>query len=165
LKSEPGSTMTLGSAAAAHVRLIVWCQGCRLQIEPDPAEQAERYGANTAVLEWRDRLVCSKLLEPRDRHGGDGKKALASARSAFPMILSFRITKILPLQIRNSVRPATGEWDYVIFPEPRAGAFGSAGRRAGMLPLELPGNLSGPVFPRRDGISGERNNDREDERQ
>jgi hypothetical protein len=37
--------MTLGNAAAAHVRLIVWCLDCRHQVEPDPAEMAERYGA------------------------------------------------------------------------------------------------------------------------
>jgi hypothetical protein len=29
--------MTLGNAAAARVRLIVWCKECRYQIEPDPA--------------------------------------------------------------------------------------------------------------------------------
>jgi hypothetical protein len=27
VKSEPGPLMTLGNAAAAHVRLIVWVQG------------------------------------------------------------------------------------------------------------------------------------------
>jgi hypothetical protein len=35
--------MTLGSAAAAHTRLIVWCKDCRHQVEPDVAEAA-RYG-------------------------------------------------------------------------------------------------------------------------
>jgi hypothetical protein len=35
--------MTLGNAAA-QVRLIVWCLDCRHQVEPDPAEMAERYG-------------------------------------------------------------------------------------------------------------------------
>jgi len=29
--------MTLGVAAAAGVRLIVWCKECRHQVEPDPA--------------------------------------------------------------------------------------------------------------------------------
>jgi hypothetical protein len=29
---------------AAHLRLIVWCLDCRHQVEPDPAEMAERYG-------------------------------------------------------------------------------------------------------------------------
>jgi hypothetical protein len=52
--------MTLGGAAAAGVRLIVWCRECGHQIEPDPAELARRYGDNTAVLEWRGRLVCSR---------------------------------------------------------------------------------------------------------
>ena len=52
--------MTLGGAAAAGVRLIVWCRGCGHQVEPDPAEQAECYGAETTVPDWRKRLVCSK---------------------------------------------------------------------------------------------------------
>ena len=51
--------MTLGAAAAARVRLIVWCKVCRRQVEPDPVAQAERYGADTSVLDWRARLVCS----------------------------------------------------------------------------------------------------------
>jgi hypothetical protein len=52
--------MTLGSAAAAQVRLIVWCKGCGHQVEPDSAEMATRYGAETPVLDWREKLVCSK---------------------------------------------------------------------------------------------------------
>jgi len=52
--------MTLGIAAAAQVRLIVWCKECRHQVEPDPSEMAARYGAETSVLDWRERLVCSR---------------------------------------------------------------------------------------------------------
>ena len=52
--------MTLGNAAAAHVRLIVWCRACRHRVEPDPAEMAVRYGADMTVPDWRGRLVCSK---------------------------------------------------------------------------------------------------------
>jgi hypothetical protein len=52
--------MRLGNAAAARVRLIVWCRECQYQVEPDPAEHARRYGAETSVLEWRRRLVCSR---------------------------------------------------------------------------------------------------------
>jgi hypothetical protein len=52
--------MTLGNAAAARVRLIVWCKACGHRAEPDPAEIAKRYGAETTVPEWRDRLVCSQ---------------------------------------------------------------------------------------------------------
>jgi hypothetical protein len=44
--------MTLGNAAAARVRLIVWCKDCQHQVEPDPAEMA-------AVLDWPSRPVCS----------------------------------------------------------------------------------------------------------
>jgi Zn finger protein HypA/HybF involved in hydrogenase expression len=50
--------MTLGNAAAACVRLIVWCLDCRHQMEPDPAEMTERYGAETTVADWHQRLVC-----------------------------------------------------------------------------------------------------------
>ena len=52
--------MTLGNAAAARVRLIVWCRDCGHQVEPDPTDLAERYGDLTSVLDWRDRLVCSR---------------------------------------------------------------------------------------------------------
>ena len=52
--------MTLGNAAAARVRLIVWCKACQHQVEPDPAEMTRKYGAGTSVLEWRERLVCSR---------------------------------------------------------------------------------------------------------
>ena len=52
--------MTLGNAVAARVRLIVWYKGCQHQVEPDPAEMAERYGAATTVLDWSERLVCSR---------------------------------------------------------------------------------------------------------
>jgi hypothetical protein len=60
MKSQPGPPMTLGAAAVAQVRLIVWCKACQHQVEPDPAEMAVRYGADTSVLDWRERLVCSK---------------------------------------------------------------------------------------------------------
>jgi Zn finger protein HypA/HybF involved in hydrogenase expression len=52
--------MTLGAAAAAQVRLIVWCKACQHKVEPDPAGMAERYGADTSILDWRERLVCSE---------------------------------------------------------------------------------------------------------
>ena len=47
-----GPPMTLGGAVAAKVRMIVWCLDCRHQVEPDPTEQAERYGAETTVPDW-----------------------------------------------------------------------------------------------------------------
>jgi hypothetical protein len=59
MKSRPGPLMTLGNAAAARVRLIVWCKACGHQVEPYPAEQAERYGAETDGPGVRERLVCS----------------------------------------------------------------------------------------------------------
>jgi hypothetical protein len=52
--------MTLGNAAAARVRLIVWCLDCHHQLEPDPAEMAERYGAKMTFPDWHKRLVCGQ---------------------------------------------------------------------------------------------------------
>jgi hypothetical protein len=52
--------MTLGNAAAARVRLIVWCKACGHQVEPDPVEMAARYGAEMRVPELHKRLVCSQ---------------------------------------------------------------------------------------------------------
>jgi hypothetical protein len=36
LNSVPGPPMTLGNAAMAGGRLIVWCKKCQHQVEPDP---------------------------------------------------------------------------------------------------------------------------------
>ena len=35
-------------------------QDVRPQVEPDPVEMVARYGADTSVLDWRGRLVCSE---------------------------------------------------------------------------------------------------------
>jgi hypothetical protein len=60
MKPQPGPPMTLGNAAAARVRLIVWCRDCRHQVEPDPAEMAQRYGPETTAPDWRKGLVCTQ---------------------------------------------------------------------------------------------------------
>ena len=60
MNSYSGPPATLGSTAAAQMRLIVWCKDCRHQAEPDPAAMAARYGAGLTVPEWRERLVCSQ---------------------------------------------------------------------------------------------------------
>jgi hypothetical protein len=44
--------------------LIVWCRIASIKSSPTRRrwlpEMAARYGAETPVLDWRDRLVCSK---------------------------------------------------------------------------------------------------------
>jgi len=55
-----GPPATLGSTAADGLTLVVWCKDCRHQLEPDPAEVAERYGAEMTVPDWAARLVCSQ---------------------------------------------------------------------------------------------------------
>ena len=59
-QSGSGPPATLGSTAAAQVRIIVWCRDCRHQAEPDPAELARRYGAETPIPKWHKRLVRSR---------------------------------------------------------------------------------------------------------
>jgi Zn finger protein HypA/HybF involved in hydrogenase expression len=53
--------------------LIVWCKTCQHQVEPDPAEMTARHGAETSVLDWRERLICSRCgsreIDGRDRKG------------------------------------------------------------------------------------------------
>jgi hypothetical protein len=40
--------MTMGNAATARVRLIVWCKTCSSRSSPDPAKLAARCGAETS---------------------------------------------------------------------------------------------------------------------
>ena len=46
----------LGVAAAAGVRLIVWCKECRYQVEPDPAEMAAPW-SDVAARDTTGKLV------------------------------------------------------------------------------------------------------------
>jgi hypothetical protein len=71
VKSENGPPMTLGNAATARVRLIVWCKDSWHQVEPDPGEMAARYGAETSVPDWRERLGLHPLRQPAGRYGGE----------------------------------------------------------------------------------------------
>src|SRR5690242_7014795 len=74
-----GPPMTLG--AAAGVRLIVWCKACRHRVEPDPAEMAERYGAEMPVLNWRARLVCGEVRVAAGRYGRERDRRRAQTKS------------------------------------------------------------------------------------
>jgi hypothetical protein len=71
--------MTLGNAAAARVRLIVWCRDCQHQAEPDPAAMAERYGAEMTVPRTcHKRLGLRPVRQPAGRfrrHGASGANA------------------------------------------------------------------------------------------
>ena len=59
MKAYTGPPATLGSTAEAHGRLIVWCNACRHQVEPEVAAMAAKYGAMMPVRDWVGRLVCS----------------------------------------------------------------------------------------------------------
>jgi hypothetical protein len=60
--------MTLGNAAAARVRLIVWCLDCHHQVEPDPADgRALRRQDDRPGLAQAARL--RPVRQPAGRHG------------------------------------------------------------------------------------------------
>jgi hypothetical protein len=69
-----GPPMTLGSAAAARMRLIVWCKVCGHQVEPDAPEMAERHGTDTPVPDWQAARLLF-LRQPQRRHGVDRDRA------------------------------------------------------------------------------------------
>ena len=48
--------MTLGVAAAAGVRMMVWRKACQHQVEPEAAEMAARYGPGDSVSIGEARL-------------------------------------------------------------------------------------------------------------
>jgi hypothetical protein len=75
MKSYSGPPMTLGNAAAARVRLIVWGKGCQHQVEPDPAEMAARYGAEMPVLRLARAVGVLPLRQPAGRYGGERDQA------------------------------------------------------------------------------------------
>jgi hypothetical protein len=52
----PDNPLTLGAAARASAQLIVWCKTCLHQNAADPADAADVYGAELAIVEWRKRL-------------------------------------------------------------------------------------------------------------
>ena len=60
MKSEPGPPMTLGNAAAARVRLIVWCKDCLASVEPDRS----RYGSPQVDMVARVKCARCPLLPP-----------------------------------------------------------------------------------------------------
>jgi hypothetical protein len=55
-----GPPMTLGNAAAAHVRFIVWCLDCRDQVELAPGRVGRALRRRPTVPDWRARLVCGR---------------------------------------------------------------------------------------------------------
>ena len=110
---------TLGSTAKAYLVLRMWCTACRHQVDLDPADLAERYGADLPVPEWAARLRCSKcggdqvdfVVAPRS-HGGvrysgpDGTKrqSMKTYLDAYQALLSQDAVPIDPRPRETGVR-------------------------------------------------------------
>jgi hypothetical protein len=112
MKSTSGPPATLGSTAVAHLRLIVWCLDCRHQVEPDPAEMAERYGAAMTLQDWCERLRCSlrfpplKTATPRqhescDRQGNQGQVGEESSKASPAKDGEAEISKRAPMIVMS----------------------------------------------------------------
>jgi hypothetical protein len=52
----------------------VWCSYCLHQVELNPAEMAERYGAEATVPDWAKRLVCRECGSRNVNFMGSGSK-------------------------------------------------------------------------------------------
>jgi len=90
----PGPPMTLGNAPAARVRLIVWCEACQHQVEPEPAEQitsamftemAVRYGAETPRSRLARAAGLFPLRQPAGRYGGGSEMRPQPVTAAAPV--------------------------------------------------------------------------------
>jgi hypothetical protein len=79
MKPYRGPPMTLSNAAAAQVRLIVWCLDCHHQVEPDPAEMAMRYGTEATNS---DRISTLCAHKPRLRCAWSSGVSITGIRSS-----------------------------------------------------------------------------------
>ena len=73
---------------------------------------AARYGAETPVLDYREKLVCSKYGSRQVDMvvTGERRQVHTYERSlSLPFILCLRIADRLPLQVRDRIRAATGK--------------------------------------------------------
>jgi hypothetical protein len=59
--------MTLGGAAKAAVRLIVWYKACQHQVDPDPAEMVSRHGARPCSTVAKGGPAAPPFRPERDR--------------------------------------------------------------------------------------------------
>jgi hypothetical protein len=85
MKPYRGPPMTLESAAAAKLRLVVWCKGCGHRSEPDPAEQARWYRAETPVPRMAPAAGLLAMWQPPGRYGGDRDEAVRKAAGLPPL--------------------------------------------------------------------------------
>lgn len=67
--------LTLATARAAHLRIIVLCTSCHYYLEPNLAEHARRHGPDLPLSDWTDRLVCGQC-------GGSGPNFIVSWNNA-----------------------------------------------------------------------------------
>jgi hypothetical protein len=86
IKPYRGPLPSLASSAATQEQFIVWCEDCRHQVDDDPADQVDRYGAETTVQLARSARLQS-VRRPQGRHGGDRNRVLCFSADRDPLLL------------------------------------------------------------------------------
>jgi hypothetical protein len=98
--------MTLGNAAAAAgVRLIVWCRECGRHVQPNAADMAETHGVKRASITGARALLCSArgssqvdlVISANQRReaidqGGDNGDAVYACRDVDLRAISLEMT-------------------------------------------------------------------------
>jgi hypothetical protein len=130
LKSTPAPPMTLGNAARAGVRLIVWCKKCHRQVESDPAEQAHWYGAEMPVPQWQ---LCCENLPGEGRLRVESGSSIGASRPPLP---HYSITSSARARIAGgTVRPSAVAVLRLTTSSKVVGC--STGRSAGFAPFRI----------------------------
>jgi hypothetical protein len=62
------------------------CKVCQYQVDPDPAEMATRYGAETSRARLAPAAGLFPLRRPAGRYGGDRNEALSPEKVIFAVI-------------------------------------------------------------------------------
>jgi hypothetical protein len=133
--------MTLGAAAAAGVRLIVWCKACQHQVEPAPPRWLSNIartlrfsigaGGSSVLSATAGTSIWWSPGQPGDR------LTLPSTPLCLPSVLSLRVPDRLPLQVRGHVMPSAGQRYNVVLNVTRADAAPQSCCWARVAQLEL----------------------------
>jgi len=125
--------MTLGNAAAAHARLIVWCTVCHHQTEPDPAD---RYGRSPGPLEAQGLGVsAAAAVRPSRPRSDPGGISLSRSSTNCSRQCVFRGQMVVQRKASGDLglpRPAPLSWTWMEHSEKYKGAgrkFIDQGRR------------------------------------
>jgi hypothetical protein len=101
--------MTLGNAAAAQVRLLVWCHDCSHQVSPIPLRWPLGRVPRRRYQIGASGLVCSRCGGPADRYVGERDEAAPRVdRPPTPPLVNRSAGVVTPMMPRPSLYPGSG---------------------------------------------------------